>query len=109
MTDQLPKTTYQGFLAYDWKNIFKIPDEIRTKSGVYGIYFDEYIIYVGLSNSIYQRIKKHFTNKKHIKLSNFLIANREYISVKLLSDKYSFENERKIIKLLNPVFNRDKR
>jgi excinuclease UvrABC nuclease subunit len=90
----------------DWSNIFK--EKIRCGEGIYGIKYNNELIYVGVSDKIRNRIKRHFFSK-HKELSDFLINNYKDISIVILSENKCFVKEKEFIKSYNPKFNRDKR
>ncbi len=96
--------------------IFLVLKEIADKRGIYAIYFDGVLMYVGMSNNYENRIKKHGRDLQHHRHYNKKLQfqyNRlknpdNQISIIILSKGVIFglrKTEKDYIKKLNPKCN----
>lgn len=96
---QLPK---DKFGQTDWSKI--IPHIPRTEC-VYGIFYEDQIIYIGTTVNLYTRLKRHFFSQKKIELSEYILENINQINFRILYDKKCFKTENKLISIYQPMFN----
>lgn len=106
MISILPLTNYQGLTVPDWEKILPFFSKPNL-SCVYAIVCDSEIVYVGTTDSLRKRIKKHFFSKNK-ELSLFLQSNYTKCTYAVLHNKKCFKTEAQFIKAYNPKFNKQK-
>jgi excinuclease UvrABC nuclease subunit len=94
-----------GDSTIDWSKILNIKCK-STASGIYAFVYDTEIIYIGKTNSVRQRVKRHYVNKRYFEFANFLHNYYKYIEIILLDDCSSCSTEMKYINYYKPKFNR---
>jgi predicted GIY-YIG superfamily endonuclease len=90
---------------YIWDEILNIKCG-NTESGVYAFIFKNNVIYIGLTHSIRQRVKRHYTNKNHKEFTMFLHQNYKDIEIILIDKCCQHKVEMKYINYYKPLFNR---
>ena len=101
-----------------YKELFEFGQKYNTNGiGIYGIYIDDELVYIGSSSSLYDRVRNHcyqmylkdgYDDSKYIELHKSLIEGRN-ISFKVIDDNITEENryevEYQYIEKYKPVLN----